>query len=223
MIHWNEIDTVLFDMDGTLLDLHFDDFFWKRLVPEKYASKNGITFDEAWAVMEPKLRKIAGTLEWYCFDFWSRELGLDILRMKREITHLIQFRPGAKELLDALHKSSKKVILATNCNRDGLELKMEYLPFGEYFDAIYSSHDFGHPKEDQEFWQHLSTETGFNPERTLFVDDNLQILRSARTYGVGHLLAITKPNSAKPPMDSAEFKAVDDLGDLLPLDSVDVG
>ena len=217
MIHWNDIDTVLFDMDGTLLDLHFDDFFWKRLVPETYARKNNISFDEAWGHMEPKLRKVAGTLEWYCFDFWSRELGLDILKMKREITHLIQYRPGARELLDALYKSSKKVILATNCNRDGLELKMEFLPFGQYFDAIYSSHDFGHPKEDQAFWKRLSLETGFQPERTLFVDDNLQILRSARTYGIEHLLAVATPNSAKPPVDSEEFKAVDSFSELLPV------
>ncbi len=217
MVHWHEIETVLFDMDGTLLDLHFDDFFWKRLIPEKYARKNGISSSEAWAHMEPRLREVAGTLEWYCFDFWSRELGLDILKMKREITHLIQFRPGARELLEALKNSHKKVVLATNCNRDGLELKMEYLPFADYFDEIFSSHDFGHPKEEQAFWQHLSQAVEFDPASTLFVDDNLDILRSARTYGVGHLLAIARPNSVRPPVDPAEFTAVDNFEELLPL------
>lgn len=35
MIAWKEIDTVLLDMDGTLLDLNFDNHFWKEFVPLK--------------------------------------------------------------------------------------------------------------------------------------------------------------------------------------------
>ncbi len=214
---WQNIDTVLFDMDGTLLDLHFDSYFWKQLVPDCYAKQNNISFDEAWGHMEPKLNKVAGTLEWYCFDFWSRELNLDIMAMKRNITHKISYRPQAEALLQALHKSDKRVIMATNCNRDGLNLKDEFLGFVNYFDALHSSHDFGHPKEDQAFWSCLQKREGFDPARTLFVDDNLEILRSARTYGIEHLLAVSRPDMTLPVNDTAEFAAIDGFGVLLPL------
>lgn len=39
MLAWQEIDTVLLDMDGTLIDLHFDNYFWQRLVPERWGQE----------------------------------------------------------------------------------------------------------------------------------------------------------------------------------------
>ncbi len=50
-IAWQNIDTVLLDMDGTLLDLAFDNFFWQKLVPETFGAKQGLTPDEAQNVL----------------------------------------------------------------------------------------------------------------------------------------------------------------------------
>jgi hypothetical protein len=40
---WSQIDTVLFDLDGTLLDLAFDRRFWRQRVPEAWAQQRAIT------------------------------------------------------------------------------------------------------------------------------------------------------------------------------------
>ena len=49
MLPWSEIDTVMFDMDGTLLDLHFDNFFWLKVVPEHFSKHHGVSEEQALA------------------------------------------------------------------------------------------------------------------------------------------------------------------------------
>ena len=65
-IDWSNIETVLLDMDGTLLDLHFDNYFWKTHVPIIYARKNDITPEQAFEKLLPHFQQHMGTLEWYC-------------------------------------------------------------------------------------------------------------------------------------------------------------
>jgi putative hydrolase of the HAD superfamily len=96
MIDWNAIDTVLLDMDGTLLDLHFDNHFWQEHVPVRYAERHGLPHAEARSRLTDIYRAKAGTLDWYCVDFWTRELQLDIARLKEEVAHLIACIPTCR-------------------------------------------------------------------------------------------------------------------------------
>ncbi|HDZ56485.1 MAG TPA: GMP/IMP nucleotidase [Pseudomonas xinjiangensis] len=214
MLNWNEIDTVLLDMDGTLLDLHFDNHFWVEYLPQRYAEHHGQSLDWAKGEVYPLMIAKQGQLEWYCLDFWTRELGLPIVEMKREIAHLIRLRPDAEAFLKALQQSARQVVLITNAHRDSLSLKMERVELRTYFQRLISSHDFGFPKEAQAFWHALQNEVPFDPERTLFIDDSLGILRSAREYGVAHLLAVRQPDSQGASRDTEEFAAVEDYGVL---------
>ncbi len=105
MLDWDRIDTVLLDMDGTVLDLHFDSRFWMHEVPAGYGRARGWSRDEAWSVLQPRLKAMEGTLQWYCIDHWSRELDLDVLSMKHDLAHLIRFRDGARNFLRALRQA----------------------------------------------------------------------------------------------------------------------
>ncbi|MDP2244310.1 GMP/IMP nucleotidase [Pseudomonas sp.] len=213
---WTEIDTVLLDMDGTLLDLHFDNHFWLEHLPQRYAELHGISRALADAELLPLFHAHAGQLNWYCTDFWSRELNLSIRDLKREVAHLIALRPDADTFLAAVRAAGKRVVLITNAHRDSLSLKLERIELAPYFDRLISSHDYGFPKEAQQFWFALQQDISFEPARSLFIDDSLPILRSARDFGVGHLLAVHQPDSRKGPKDSEEFAAVEDYRDLLP-------
>ncbi|MCY1266190.1 GMP/IMP nucleotidase YrfG [compost metagenome] len=212
---WSEIDTVLLDMDGTLLDLHFDNHFWLEHLPQRYAEHHGISRALADAELEPLFRDHAGQLSWYCLDFWSRELKLSVRDLKREVAHLIALRPDADHFLAALRLAGKRTVLITNAHRDSLSLKLERVELAPFFERLISSHDYGHPKEDQQFWHALHADVGFDPARSLFIDDSLPILRSARRYGIAHLLAVRQPDSRGGPKDTAEFPALEDYRALI--------
>jgi len=217
MSDWHSVDTVLLDMDGTLLDLEFDNWFWQKHVPECYARQQGLDRAEADRIIHDWITSHLGTLNWYCLDFWTAELGLEIARLKRQAGDRIAIRPGADTFLQALKESDKQVIMVTNAHRDALDLKVERTGIDRYFDEIVSSHDYGHAKEAQAFWQHLQRHLPFDPARALLVDDSLPVLHSAQLYGIGQPVSILHPDSSLPKRDHTDpFPAIDDFLQVLP-------
>ena len=216
MIDWNNISTVLLDMDGTLLDLHFDNYFWKQHVPLRYAEKNQLHIEDAHDILIPKFRSAEGTMNWYCVDYWSDQLDLDIAQLKAEIDHLIAVHPHVIEFLEAAKAAGKHVALVTNAHQKSLMLKMDRTALTHHFDDIVCSHDFGLPKEEPEFWGKLKQTLDYDKNTTLLVDDTLSVLRSARHYGIQHLLAVLNPDSQAPQRDTEEFQAIKDFRDITP-------
>lgn len=216
MIDWREIDTVLLDMDGTLLDLHYDNHFWQVYVPEKYAERHGLPAEDAHAECFRRYNAKAGTLDWYCVDYWSEQLQLDIAALKEEVAHLIEVHPDVPEFLKAVRAVGKRVALVTNAHHKSVSLKMQRTGLDVHFDVIYSSHSFGLAKENRGFWARLQAEELFDPRRALLVDDSLPVLRSARDYGIDHLLAIYRPDTRQPEKDVGEFVAIHRFGEIMP-------
>ncbi|MGI9272566.1 MAG: GMP/IMP nucleotidase [Woeseiaceae bacterium] len=210
-----DCDTLLLDMDGTILDLAYDNYMWMKHVPERWAEKNGMTLEEAQKYLLGKFGKAQGDLRWYCLDHWSEHLELDVAQLHRDNHHLIDFLPGARDFLKAVREADIKVIMATNSHQATLDLKHEVTGLCEYFDGIYTSHEFGFAKERQEFWQALQEETNFDPETTMFVDDSHPVLASSATYGVKHPVAISRPDTSRPSRDSEDFVSVEGLAELI--------
>lgn len=214
MLAWHDIDTVLFDMDGTLLDLHFDTHFWREHLPARYAFTRGLDIATAKAVLTPWFRRHEGTLNWYCLDFWSRELDLDVAELKRDVAHLIAVKDGALEFLHALRRSGRRTVLVTNAHPRSMTLKLEHTRLDTHLDAIVSSHELGLPKEEPRFWAKLQAHEPYTPARTLLLDDNLAVLRAAQAFGIAHLLAAIKPDSRQATRPTTEFPAFEDFAPL---------
>lgn len=210
ILPWNKIDTVLLDMDGTLLDLHFDNVFWLNHLPIKIAEQTGKTVDECKLELLKRYEKVFGTIDWYCLDYWETELGLDIMAAKREIQHLIHMRDDTIPFLDALKKTHRQVALVTNAHPGSLGLKLEQTTLGDHIDTLISTHEFGVSKESQLLWQKLQERLQFDPKRTLFVDDSVAILQAAQKFGIAHLLCVANPDKNKPLRAIEEFPAVED-------------
>jgi len=213
---WDRLDTVLLDMDGTLLDLHFDNHFFLEHLPRRLADHRGCSLEAARADLRARYGAVEGTLDWYCLDFWERELGLDLVALKGEIGHLVEWRPHAPAFLDALAAAGKRRVLATNAHPGSVGFKFERIALGDRFDARYTAHDLGAPKEDGAFWDALAAAEGFDPARTLFVDDNPRVLAASRAWGMSHLLGIRHPDSRQPPNELAGFPAVHDFDEVEP-------
>ncbi|PID54778.1 MAG: haloacid dehalogenase [Gammaproteobacteria bacterium] len=216
MINWREIDTVLLDMDGTLLDLHFDNYFWQQQLPDVYVASQGRDDDTVRAELNKLFADTQGTLNWYSLDYWSEQLGLDIVALKREIRHRIQIRPFTEQFLQHLQQGPQEVLLVTNAHRDTVDLKMEQVPIAHYFDHLVISHDLAAPKEQQDFWHALMKLHPFNPDRTLFIDDTLSVLQAAQDFGIAHLLTLTQPDSQQQRRLDTQFPSIHHFDEIMP-------
>jgi len=192
------VDTLLLDLDGTLLDLAYDTHFWLEILPEHYGAARGLTPDEARAEILPRMRAWEGTLPWYCVDHWSRELDFDVVALKHRFPERIAWLPGAREFLARQRALGRRLVLATNSHPSTLALKDERTQLRAHLDAVHSSHEFGAPKEDPAFWRGFRERVAFDPARTAFLDDNLAVLRAGREAGIAHPIAITDPDSSRP-------------------------
>jgi len=212
---WDEITWVLLDMDGTLLDKHFDDYFWESLVPQEFARRRGLPLALAQDLVFARYKQEEGTLNWTDIDFWSRELDLDIPALKESIRHLIEVHPDAEDFLQFLRQQGKKVALVTNAHYKTLSLKMNHTGLLEYFDEVVSSFDLGTPKEDVHFWEILEARLGFAPRHTLLVDDNAEALAAARQFGIKYLFFKAKSSSQADAAAHPEFSSIESFRELM--------
>ncbi len=168
----------MLDMDGTVLDLAYDNYMWLTHVPERYAEKHGMSLTDARNYLFGKYGAMQGELSWYCLDHWSERLELDVIQLHRNEHHRIDYLPGAREFLETVRKSHVRLLLVTNSHPDTLELKDEVTGLTQFFDGIHSSHTYGYAKERREFWQALQEETRFDTRSTMFV--SMTVTRSCR-------------------------------------------
>jgi 5'-nucleotidase len=204
-------------MDGTVLDLRFDNLFWLEALPRRWGELRGLDPRESFSRLKPRFDAKRGTLDWYCIDHWSEELGLDVAALKHELRGHIRYLPGAVEFLDRLRARGLRVLLTTNAHPISLGIKNQQTGLERHFDELVSSHEFGVPKESPEFWDRLTRGHGVAPGSTLFVDDSLAVLTAARTAGVRWIYQVLQPDSTQPPHATADgFDGISGLGELAP-------
>ena len=216
IVNWNEINTVLLDLDGTLLDLHFDNYFWSYYLPNAYSKFFSIPENEAHLFIRHSLAAKAGTLDWYDIDYWSDRFNLDLIKMKEEISQKISARPNAREFLSAISHSGKKLVMVTNAHRKTLQLKMRQVDLSKWFDEIIVSHDLEAAKESNLFWSRLDSIYSFDIKRTILIDDNEDVLSAAYNYGITNLITIAKPDSQQPTRMESNFISLKNFSQIIP-------
>ena len=215
-LDWANIDTVLLDVDGTLLDLHYDNFVWDQRVPVAYADLKQLPLPNAKQQLMEKMRLVYGTIDFYSFDFWREQTGLDITDLHQQEAQRIRFRADAEAFLNWLAQSAHDAIIATNADHNSLRIKEEAIALSQRVDRVFSSQDFGTPKEDQEFWTQLQQQCAFDPQRTLFFDDTERVLNAAAKFGIGHVWHVRTPDSQRGPRPQSAHPSLDHFHEIYP-------
>lgn len=212
---WQAIDTILLDLDGTLLDKYYDDFFWEHYVPEVYADRNGLMPGQAREQLLAVYRSVENTLQWTDLDYWSERLDLDIAALKREVSHLVDVHPHVVDFFHHIRAMGKKLYLVTNAHPKALQVKMEKVSIEHWFEQLICSQEVGAAKEQPEFWPRLQALLPYDPARTLFADDTEKVLHSAATYGIKHLIHVAKSSSRLLPRPSFHFPSIFTFRELM--------
>lgn len=214
---WNTIETVLLDMDGTLLDKYFDDYFWEHLMPEEYAKRYNISIDDAKRQLLSRYKQEEGKLTWTDLDYWSKEFDIDIPALKEQVQHLITVHPNVEAFLQFLREENKKIHLVTNAHYKTLAIKLKKTEIGKFFDSVICAFDIGIPKEESTFWGKLAGLLNFKRENTMLIDDNEEVLLSARDYGIKYLILKARPSSRGGIKSSEHFPAITYFKELFDL------
>ena len=180
-------------MDGTLLDLRFDNWFWQEHVPAVYAAAHGLEPEAALAPPMPRFAAARGRLDWYCIDYWSRELGLDIRAIKRGVREQVAWIPGAEAFLVRLRALGKRRVLLTNAHPETLAIKDEHVDLVGHLDPVYSTIRSARRRRTR------SSGRGSRPRRPSTRRARCSSMtacrcwRAARDYGIAWLRAIRRP------------------------------
>ena len=216
LLPWDELDTILLDMDGTILDLNYDNHVWNQALPCAYAEKHSIDETAARSKLTGHMQEIHGTIDFYSFPYWAQYTKLDIKALHRDFTELIQFRPGAKAFLNWAKAKKKKTIIATNAHPESIQIKNEISALSSYVNHITSSHQYECPKETPKFWERLQIEHQFDKAKTIFIDDNAPVLDSSKNYGLAYNLIVARPDSQKPLKTNLSYPSFDHYEELCP-------
>lgn len=208
---WHQVDDVLLDMDGTLLDRHFDNFFFEEELPRRYATKYGLDAAEAREKLFALYRSVEGELNWTDLHYWTRTLNIDVIAMTKEFDYMIGFLPHADEFLRHLHAKGKRMHLVTNAHMAGVAIKVEKTGLDRYVHRILDAFEVGYLKMRPEYWPICQRLLGFDPKRTLYLDDDEACLDAAQQYGVGHIYHSAKSSSQLPAQRSARHRSIESL------------
>nr|WP_174505800.1 HAD-IA family hydrolase [Acinetobacter sp. Marseille-Q1620] len=209
---------LMFDMDGTLLDLAFDDLIWNQKLPERHATTHQCSLEQSHAILHAFYQEHKHTLSWYSSDYWTSKVGVNVLALQYEFQDRIQPRQGCFELLEQLKAQGYRCWLMTNADCASLKLKLENVDLRPYFEVIISSEEIGYSKEFVEFWQIVQQQHPFEPRQAFLIDDTAPVLKGAANFGIENLITILQPSTLKAAKNALEmeYPAILNLTELLP-------
>lgn len=174
-----KITTLLFDLDGTLIDtneliiasfLHTFDHYY----PGQYSREDVYQF------IGPSLAQTFGSLDPHRKD--------EMIEFYREHNHshhdlLVREYEGVYETIDLLKKSGYKVGIVTTKMRKAVEMGLIKTQLDKFFDVVVTLDDVQMPKPDPEPIELALKLIGSTPSETIMVGDNSHDILAGKNAG----------------------------------------
>ena len=212
---WTGVDDVLLDMDGTLLDRDFDNFFFEDELPRRYAALHRMTEQAAREQLFALYRAVEGELAWTDLHYWTNRLGIDVVALTQELSDRIGYLPGVEGFLGAVRAKRKRMTVLTNAHAEGVAIKCRKTGVDKQVDRIVNAFEVGCLKMRPGYWPACQRLVGFDPGRALYIDDDEACLAAAEAFGIRHIFHSARSSTKLPPHPSSRHAPLENLQDLM--------
>ena len=168
----NTLKIISFDVDGTLVDLEYNDLIWFKEIPELVARKKNISFEESLKLVKEEYTKLGErNLNWYDINYWISYFSLEISPNKifEKYESQVKIFPEAIPLLEELRKNFILIVI-TAMPREFLIPKMKKLE--KYFKFSFSALSDFKELKNSEIYSKISKSLNVHPEQILHVGDH---------------------------------------------------
>ncbi len=231
----------IFDLYGTLVDIETDEWqdeFWQQVASYygRYgACYSGVEFRTRYAELvkehELALAKKSGLassdVEILLDDVFAalflekgyqpgKEDVADVgLFFRKASTKYMKLFPGAKELLERLHKAGKKVYLLSNAQRLFTENEMRDICIYDMFDGVFYSSDFGVKKPCVIFYEALFNQEKLEKDSSVMIgNDCIADIKGAHDFGIDSMYVHTKQSSPLNGPLPDNCRVLENIGDV---------
>lgn len=157
------------DLQGTLSDSKFSDYFWLELLPKKYAQKFNLSIQEAKDILKQKFKEYGVyNILYYDDKYWSDYLDFNTLEEIRNFEVQPHIDNNLYNLIQKIN--IPKIIISTTTN---LFIEYELKENIKDFNKIYSCVDtFNTGGKTAEVFKKVCEELKVKPNEILHIGDN---------------------------------------------------
>jgi len=168
----NTLKIISFDVDGTLVDLEYNDLIWFKEIPELVARKKKISFEKSLKFVHEEYAKLGEhNLNWYDINYWISYFGIEISPDKifEKYEPQVKIYPEVIPLLEELKKKYILIVI-TAMPREFLIPKMKNLE--KYFKFSFSALSDFKELKNSEIYSKISKVLKVPPEQILHIGDH---------------------------------------------------
>lgn len=168
-----DIKVISFDVEGTLVTTEFSSAIWFEMIPQRYAARHGLEFEEATREIRKAYDSVGDQrLEWYDVQYWFTrfDLGRADIAMEMFQDRVNYFPETSRVLQDLRH--DYKLSVASGSPR--LFLRHLLRDIEHNFSSVFSSTTDFQQVKTADFYRSMCRRLGVEPGQVVHVGDNLQ-------------------------------------------------